>query len=321
MPKDLPPYIVHGSKPVSQGSGLWWGLVPLALVGLYVLMGSAGWQQGVSKGAEAIFKPLLIPIVELLNAPSFVYVASAVILLSSLVLSKLYWHRVVRPRMAALTKLRLAVANLAPPSKSAPDWAAAKAGLVTTLAVSGSFPAGLAAFQTASADVKGVIGTPFSVFAAHDQDEARSREDGFMQALPGYYTSIGLILTFLGLVVALYFAAKGFRSGDMIAARAAIVQLLNAASFKFLTSIAALISALLVSVSTRFMRARLRHEAAAALAAIDGYLAVWRAAVPAHTTHDVDVVERLDRLIAVMERLESTIVNASQTTQNRSNAA
>jgi hypothetical protein len=302
----------------SQGSVLWLAIAGLGAFGLYQLATSAGWQQRLGKTAESLFKPMLVPLIDLINASAFVYMTSAIILLSAIVLCKLYWHRAVRPRLAELTRLRLAVGLLTPPTKSAPDWPAAHRTLVTTLAHSGLFPAGLAAFQIDSAEVKGVVGTPFSVYAAKDQDNANARQDGLMQALPGYYTSVGLILTFLGLVVALYFAARGFRTGDMVSAKAAIVQLLNAASFKFLTSVAALISALLVSLSSRFMRGRLRRETAATLTAIDTYLAVWRAAVPAHVSRDSDVVERLDRLISSFERLETTLAQALRA---RSNAA
>jgi hypothetical protein len=54
----------------------------------------------------------------------------------------------------------------------------------------------------------------------------------------GHVMAIGLALTFCGLVAGLYFAGKGLVASDLATARASLVQLLQAATFKFLTSIA-----------------------------------------------------------------------------------
>jgi hypothetical protein len=54
----------------------------------------------------------------------------------------------------------------------------------------------------------------------------------------GHIMAIGLVLTFCGLVAGLYFAGKGLVASDLATARASLVQLLQAATFKFLTSIA-----------------------------------------------------------------------------------
>lgn len=127
-----------------------------------------------------------------------------------------------------------------------------------------------------------------------------------MQALPGYFTWLGLILTFIGLVVALYFAARGFRSGDIAEARTSILQLLNASSFKFLTSVAALSGALLVSVAYRFCISQLRSESERTVAYIEAYVSLWRDLMrPKHPATDslTTVVDRLDLLIASVNSL------------------
>ncbi len=73
----------------------------------------------------------------------------------------------------------------------------------------------------------------------------------FFAAAHGYFIGIGLLLTFVGLVAALKFAAAGVSSPDLDVAKEALDALLAAASFKFMTSIAGLGSSLLLSVAAR----------------------------------------------------------------------
>jgi hypothetical protein len=74
---------------------------------------------------------------------------------------------------------------------------------------------------------------------------------GLMQALPNYFVGLGLVMTFLGLIAGLWFASQGMRTADMIEARAALVHLLNSATFKFLTSVAGITMSLVVSLAFR----------------------------------------------------------------------
>jgi hypothetical protein len=153
---------------------------------------------------------------------------------------------------------------------------------------------------------------PFSHFVA--SEPAGRNRSGFMQSLPGYFTSLGLIFTFAGLVVALYFAAKGFRSGNIDEARAAIVQLLNTASFKFLTSVAALISAMAISLFLRFTLASLAHKTDALAEHVESFLSVWRdrmavdlsrpaAPEPALSARLELLIDRIERLTGAVETL------------------
>lgn len=73
----------------------------------------------------------------------------------------------------------------------------------------------------------------------------------FFAAAHGYFTGIGLMLTFIGLVAALKFAATGIASPDPAAAKDALNALLGAAAFKFMTSIAGLGSSLVLSIAAR----------------------------------------------------------------------
>jgi hypothetical protein len=73
----------------------------------------------------------------------------------------------------------------------------------------------------------------------------------FFAAAHGYFIGVGLLLTFVGLVAALKFAAAGVASPDLAVAKEALNALLAAASFKFMTSIAGLGSSLVLSVAAR----------------------------------------------------------------------
>lgn len=84
----------------------------------------------------------------------------------------------------------------------------------------------------------------------------------FYQSLPNYFVGIGLILTFLGLVAALYFASAAVASENVQQAQAALGDLLHAATFKFLTSIAGLFCSLLLSFSFRVLAQELSRELA-----------------------------------------------------------
>lgn len=67
-------------------------------------------------------------------------------------------------------------------------------------------------------------------------------------AIPGYLISLGLFFTFIGLVVAIAIAARGMEAaGDVAQTQAALAQLLQVASLKFITSVAGISLSLLLS--------------------------------------------------------------------------
>lgn len=72
-----------------------------------------------------------------------------------------------------------------------------------------------------------------------------------MPAMPGYFVGLGLLLTFIGLVIALNKAAGAATANDPKAMTAALNQLLQAATFKFSTSIAGLGASLVLSIIFR----------------------------------------------------------------------
>ncbi len=80
---------------------------------------------------------------------------------------------------------------------------------------------------------------------------ARDFPARFFAAAHGYFIGIGLLLTFVGLVAALRFAAAGVASHDIAVVKDALNALLSAASFKFMTSIAGLGCSLILSMAAR----------------------------------------------------------------------
>jgi hypothetical protein len=81
--------------------------------------------------------------------------------------------------------------------------------------------------------------------------DAKAFPARFFAAAHGYFIGLGLVLTFVGLVAALNFAAAGVASPDLAVAKDALNALLAAAAFKFMTSIAGLGSALILSIAAR----------------------------------------------------------------------
>jgi len=69
----------------------------------------------------------------------------------------------------------------------------------------------------------------------------------FYTAVPNYLVGIGLLFTFMGLVAALYFASAGVAASSIQDAQASLRELLAAATFKFVTSIAGLGASILYS--------------------------------------------------------------------------
>lgn len=250
-------------------------LVAAALA--YLLLSNASLRASLDAAIVALIKPVLILIVGIIVEPSFVYSASALMFVVAIGLCLYYQFAVVGPRLLMFRKLQAAVRSLRLPERAAPDQRfEALRSLGDALRSAQMFLSAWALFQSDFAASARIPNHPFRYFAASDPDAEATDNRGFMSALPGYFTSVGLILTFLGLVIALYFAAKGFRSGNMDEARQSILQLLNASAFKFITSVAALGCSLFISVFHRFVQSRIRYESVRTIATIDAYIAAWR---------------------------------------------
>lgn len=72
-----------------------------------------------------------------------------------------------------------------------------------------------------------------------------------MTAIPGYFVGLGLLMTFVGLVLALSKAGQAVAGSDAQAMQVATRELLQAATFKFATSIAGLFASIVLSILGR----------------------------------------------------------------------
>ncbi|MGI3903976.1 MAG: hypothetical protein ACRYGP_33325 [Janthinobacterium lividum] len=279
---------------------------------VYAVTGSSSVREQIGAAATAMARPIVVPAVELINVPAFVYVVSLVILTSGVAACLIYSFAVLRPRLAEFSRVRAGVGEL-PEPRARPGrdaWPEARHQLGDLLGSHGTFVSAWSAFLAESTRADGIPQRPFSSFVAQEPDPPSTGDD-IMGSLPGYFTSVGLIFTFIGLVVALYFAAKGFRTGDLGEARAAIIQLLNAASFKFLTSVSALISALVVSLFFRYTAARAKGERTRTLQRVELYLAGWREKVGSgfgeRALTPADLLGRFDTLLAGIQALSADV--------------
>jgi hypothetical protein len=73
------------------------------------------------------------------------------------------------------------------------------------------------------------------------------------RAMPNLFVGVGLLLTFFGLVTALFFTTSAIReAADLAASQDALRNLLYAASFKFYTSIAGLAGSIMLTLVIRY---------------------------------------------------------------------
>jgi hypothetical protein len=254
------------------------GILILLIVGAaYLLVINKDWRDAIGGAAEAVVKPILIPLVNVILEPAFVYTTAVALFMAGLLACVTFWFKVARPELAKLRILRSEITRLTLPRNQDPQprFEAMKR-LGDLLRRESMFLSAWALFQGQFVQSQRISEQPFSYLVAEEPAESAVDHRGFMSALPSYFTSVGLILTFVGLVVALYFAAKGFRSGNLEQAREAILQLLNASAFKFITSVAALGTALMISIFYRFCLSLLRSERIRTVAVIEAYISVWR---------------------------------------------
>lgn len=281
---------------------------------------TSGLPSVITESTHSFLVAIVAPILNFINTPSFVYAASVLIFLTAIALSASYYFRAVTPSIRDLRRLQADVLALPPADGRTGENLAALRGLGDALRKRRLFLSAWATFQGQMASQRRIPENPFSYFSATDPAVTDFDRKDFMHAMPGYFTSLGLIFTFTGLVVALYFAAKGFRSGNVEDARSAILQLLNTASFKFLTSVAALGSALVLSVVLRFGNSYVRREQDQTVGMIEAYISMWRN-IQAPGRGDADLlvsmtkqfetlVSQISACVAKLDVIAARIVNA-----------
>ncbi len=91
----------------------------------------------------------------------------------------------------------------------------------------------------------------------------------FYNAVPNFLVGAGLLFTFLGLVAALYFASRGVAAAEVQEAQRALRELLGAATFKFVTSIAGLGSSMLFSWREKALLHRIQRRLSRLCAALE----------------------------------------------------
>jgi hypothetical protein len=171
--------------------------------------------------------------------------AAIVATAAALLLVQLVWGAVAGLRLCAVRRLVRARADAA---AFARDFRGLDAALSSSIVA--------AAWREYRACLRPTDGCILAPSAPHDYIAlhaiaGRGFPARFFAAAHGYFTGVGLLLTFVGLVAALKFAAAGVASPDIAVATQALDALLGAASFKFTTSIAGLGCSLLLSAATR----------------------------------------------------------------------
>jgi hypothetical protein len=88
--------------------GVWLGAALVAVVG-YLVATSPGLQTALGAGATALVRPVVVPLLDLINVPAFVYCAALLILLAGVAACIVYQVASLRPSLAELRRVRAAV--------------------------------------------------------------------------------------------------------------------------------------------------------------------------------------------------------------------
>lgn len=120
--------------------------------------------------------------------------------------------------------------------------------------------------------------------------------------IAGYFVGVGLVLTFMGLVAGLYFASRGMMTSDLLQTRRALIALLNASTFKFLTSIVGIVSSIIVSIVVQKGIHRVETQLAKLCGSIEFYFK------PLNLSSLIqDQIDEIRRQTNAMERLSRSI--------------
>ncbi|MCO5069991.1 MAG: hypothetical protein M9944_02130 [Rhizobiaceae bacterium] len=231
------------------------GLIALAAL-LHALVGSTG-------ASGAGIKQWILPVASLyldtFNNPATALVLSFAMGLSGLAIIVFFWVKRFNPINAELRWV-LRKLNMA---KVKPGSAQAMAVADEVLGASDLLARHWRAFRREIAmDADGAhvrFAEPSERFSlANIRIAARSASA--LRAFAGDFVGIGLVFTFLGLVAGLYFAGRSMLSADLGAAREALIQLLHASTFKFLTSIMGIGMSLILTWANRIFVSHTEQE-------------------------------------------------------------
>ncbi len=220
----------------------------LALVAAFlsVLLQSRGsWDDSAIK---AMLVPVARVFLDLFNSPATAVILSAAIVITGLALSASFWFGRVRPVTRELQELGEVASTL----KQLPGPDERRRRLADLFDRSGIMRRELALYAAQVERSPPDREAPIRVRAGDYLDIAAIERAGVGLAsfgqLSSHVVGIGLVLTFCGLVAGLYFASKGLVAADLATARLSLVQLLQAATFKFLTSIAGIATSIVIAL-------------------------------------------------------------------------
>lgn len=220
----------------------------VALRSLFLDLMSMDWETSALK---ALIVPFADKALKLFNNPLALVAIAVILVLASVLLA--LWYRL----MAASVARRLA--RLAVSVESIRDHGGTHATLQRVDSICAAEPLIDREWRVYRRTFVEDPQTPERVYTTHRPIEflngavIERKVPGqvFVAGAPEYVLSIGLILTFSGLIAGIWFAAHGLRSSDLNGARIALVQLLNASAFKFISSIAGIGSAAILSFAYR----------------------------------------------------------------------
>lgn len=151
------------------------------------------------------------------------------------------------------------------------------------------------------------------------QDGTKGLNLSLQKALPNYFVGFGLLFTFIGLVAALYFANQGVASPDIAKAQEALKDLLHAATFKFMTSVAGLLMSLLIAITNRMALHRLQESYTALCEALEDRLPYLSEKAVAYMSYRETVMQREnfldfrrsygDEMAQVMEKAQQPLAD------------
>jgi len=210
----------------------------------------------------------LVPLADLFlrtfNSPAVGIVLSAIMLLLALVFTAAFLLSKSRRVARDLEGARAALAE--PPRHGVSPLEHARAAFLAT-------PIVARALEHSVSAVRPVLDRTAS--AAFERRLRLSDFDrmglsfGFYRQLPDFFVAAGLVLTFCGLVAGLFFASRGLMTADITLARESLNRLLAASTLKFMTSVAGVGGALMLSIAYRAGLDRMERARLELLLAVD----------------------------------------------------
>lgn len=201
--------------------------------------------------------------------PNFPLVLAASILGAAGAMLVFYWLLVVTPQAHHLRRLRRAVERHRTEEAFAANFESISGRLSDSRLVGHAWREFRETLVMPSESVSVIQNTTrpqtfINIRCAQEQSTALR----LMPHIPNYFVGIGLLLTFIGLVAALFFATTAV-GGTIDEAIGGLKHLLAAATFKFWTSIAGLLSSIVLSFCFRLYNLRLEGRFASLCRAIE----------------------------------------------------